>query len=252
MSAKAKSIVNSQVENQVSDITPEIQQIALKHLSRRIVIPVEYLQIEHVYTPNFRNLKQAGLGFVVIDKRDGKIYDVVLNKNNPNEELNVNKLREENNKAFISNYGKLEPQLFNSLASISEQGLVRVVIEVYTGQQSPGPKLPDAIPERNITLQELESYHNKVAQQRNRENQATVNPIAQRIRQLGFEAIANPSFPFIYATLPQRVIKQLESWEEVLKISLDEVNKAELEIAPLAIGSNIVYNRRILMSSNLG
>ncbi|MCL6753995.1 hypothetical protein KBT16_24665 [Nostoc sp. CCCryo 231-06] len=243
MSVNGQSLLNSQVDNQVSDITPEIQQIALKHLSRRIGIPVEYLQIEHVYRPNFRNLKQAGLGFVVIDKRDGKIYDVVLNKNNPNEELDVNKLREEDNKIFISKYGKLDPQLFNSLASISEQDLLRVVIEVYMGQQSPGPKLPDAIPGANITLEELESYHNKVAQQRNRENQATVNPVAQRIRQLGFEATANPNFPFIYATLPRRVIKQLESWEEVQKISLDEINKAELEIAPLAIGSNIVHNR---------
>ncbi|MEA5602090.1 hypothetical protein [Nostoc sp. UHCC 0252] len=76
-------------------------------------------------------------------------------------------------------------------------------------------------------MQELESYHNKVAHQRNRENQANVNPVAQRIRHLGFEATANPNFPFIYANLPQRVIKQLESWEEVIKISLDEVNKAQ-------------------------
>ncbi|MHC5935842.1 hypothetical protein [Nostoc sp.] len=125
------------------------------------------------------------------------------------------------------------------MSSISEQDLVRVVIEVKMGQQAPVPKLPNATPGANITLEELESYHNKVAQQRSRENQATVNPLAQRIRQLGFEATANPNFPFIYATLPPRGIKQLESCQEVLKISLDEVNKAELEVAPLAIDSNI-------------
>ncbi|MEH1912423.1 hypothetical protein [Nostoc sp.] len=39
--------------------------------------------------------------------------------------------------------------------------------------------------------------------------------------------------------MPPRGIKQLESCQEVLKISLDEVNKAELEVAPLAIDSNI-------------
>ncbi|MFS0516595.1 hypothetical protein ACEYW6_18020 [Nostoc sp. UIC 10607] len=63
--------------------------------------------------------------------------------------------------------------------------------------------------------------------ERKGENQATVNPVAQRIRQLGFEATANPNFPVIYATLPRRVINKLESWEEVLKISLDEANKAD-------------------------
>ncbi len=245
MSVKGQSSANSQADNQDSDITLEIQQRALKQLFKRTGISVEHLQIEHVYRPNFRNLKKAGLGFVIIDKRDGKIYDVVLNKDNPNEELDVNKLREEDNKAFISKYGKLDPQLSNSLASISEQDLLRVVIEVKMGQQAPGLKLPDARPGANITLEELEIYHNKVAQQRNLENQATINPVAQRIRQLGFSATANPNFPFIYVTLPPRVIKQLESWEEVLKISLDEVNKAldevnkaELEVAPLTIGSN--------------
>ncbi len=227
MSVKGQSIVNSKLDNQVSDITLQIQQIALQHLSRRIGIPGEYLQIEHVYRPKFTNRKQAGLGFVVIDKRDGKIYDVVLNKNNPNEELDVNKLREENSKAFIYKYGKLDPELYNSLASISEQDLVRVVIEVKMGQQAPAPKLPNATPGVNITLEELESYHNQIAQQRSRENQVTVNPIAQRIRQLGFSATANPNFPFIYATLSLRDIKQLESWQEVLKISLDEVNKTD-------------------------
>lgn len=243
ISVKGQPAANSQVDYQDSDITAEIKQRALNQLERRTGISVEHLQIEHVYRPNFRNLKKAGLGFVIIDKRDGKIYDVILNKDNPNEELDVNKLREEDNKAFISKYGKLDPQLSNSLGSISEQDLVRVIIEVKIGQQAPGPKLPDARPGVNITLEELENYHKKVTQQRTQENQATVNPIAQRIRQLGFEATANTSFPFIYASLPPRVIKQLESWEEVLKISLDEVNKAELEVAPLAIGSNIVHNR---------
>lgn len=229
MPVQSQSSANRQVNNQDSDITQEIRYRALNKLSRRTGILLEYLQIEHVYRPNFRNLQVDGLGFVIIDKRDGKIYDIVLNKHNLNEELDVKKLTQEDRKAFISKYGKIEPILFNSLASISEQDLVRVIIQVKIQQQAPGPKLPDAKPGVNITLEELENYHKKIAQLRSQENQAIVNPVAQRIRQLGFEATANPNFPFIYASLSPRVIKQLESWEEVHNISLDRVNQAEIQ-----------------------
>ncbi|MBN3945674.1 MAG: hypothetical protein HWQ38_03945 [Nostoc sp. NMS7] len=49
MSVNGQSSANRQVENQDNDITPEIQQRALKQLFKRTGIPVEHLQIEHIF-----------------------------------------------------------------------------------------------------------------------------------------------------------------------------------------------------------
>lgn len=105
-----------------------------------------------------------------------------------------------------------------------------------TALQRVSIRLPRANSNTTITLEQLDVFHQQVANQRIADIKAVVNPVAERLKIQGYQVSTNDYATRINVRLTPEVIREVEKWNEVKKIFIDRVNQPELEVARPTIG----------------
>lgn len=190
----------------ISDIKPSIQQAALQKLSKKVNAPIDKLEIVYTFKPTFRTIGKVGFGFVVVDKRNGKIFDIAVDSNG--QEMNIEKLAQQDRNAYVSKYGKLSQGLFEKLADTKPNDQISVVIKLKVERQDV-KSIQAPVPVSTDT------------QQQTIENEQVVNEAINKIEELGFNVNGDNSSPAVYGNLTPAQIRAIEKLDIVDSIDYD-------------------------------
>ncbi|BAZ13430.1 hypothetical protein NIES4071_52690 [Calothrix sp. NIES-4071] len=200
----------TQQATDLDNIKPSIQQAALSKLSKKVNTPIDKLEIVYTFQPTFRTIGKSGFGFVIVDKRNGKIFDIAVDANG--QEMNIEKLAQQDRSAYVSKYGKLSQSLFAKLTDTKPSAQISVVIKLrlkrleVKGIQAPTPS-------------------DKEIQQQQIENEQVVNEAINKIEELGFNVTGDNSSPAVYGNLTPSQIRAIEKLDIVDSIDYEAVNQ---------------------------
>lgn len=198
--------LQTQQQSDLSDIKPSIQQAALEKLSQKVNTPINKLEIVYTFKPVFRTIGKSGFGFVVLDRRNGKIFDIAVDANG--KEMNIEKLAQQDRSAYVSKYGKLSQNLFKKLTDSKPNEQISVVIKLKVERQEvKGIQAP-------ITV--------STDAQQTIENERVVNEAISKIEELGFNVTGDNSSPAVYGNLIPAQIRAIEKLNIVDNIDYDK------------------------------
>lgn len=184
----------------ISEIKPSIQQAALRKLSKKVSTPIDKLEIVYTFKPTFRTIGKSGFGFVIVDKRNGKIFDIAVDANG--QEMNIEKLAQQDKTAYVSKYGKLSQDLFEKLAETKPNNQISVVIKLKVERQDV-KSIQAPVPVSTDT------------QQQTIENERVVNEAINKIEELGFNVNGDNSSPAVYGNLTPAQIRAIQKLDIV-------------------------------------
>jgi chitinase len=179
----------------LNDIKPSIQQAALKKLSTKVNTPINKLEIVYTFIPTFRTIGKSGYGFVILDRRSGKVFDIAVDANG--KEMNIEKLAQQDTQAYASKYGKLSQALFRKLTSAKSNEQIPVVIKLKVTTPS----------DTDIQQQQIE-------------NEQVVNEAINKIAELGFNVNGDNSSPAVYGNLTPMQIREIQKLDIVDSIDI--------------------------------
>ncbi|GJD24180.1 hypothetical protein RIVM261_091360 [Rivularia sp. IAM M-261] len=185
----------------ISDIKASIQQAALRKLSKKVNAPIDKLEIVYTFKPTFQTIGKSGFGFVVVDKRNGKIFDIAVDANG--QEMNIEKLAQQDKTAYVSKYGKLSQGLFEKLADTKPNDQISVVIKLKVERQDVK------------SIQAPVPVSTDTQQQQTIENEQVVNEAINKIEELGFNVTGDNSSPAVYGNLTPAQIRAIEKLDIV-------------------------------------
>ncbi|OKH46519.1 hypothetical protein NIES2101_25100 [Calothrix sp. HK-06] len=191
-----RALASSDLDN----IKPSIQEAALKKISKKVNTPIDKLEIVYTFKPTFRTLGKTGFGFVIVDKRNGKIFDIAVDSNG--QEMNIEKLAQQDKTAYVSKYGKLSQGLFEKVTSSKPNDQISVVIKLKVESQDV----------KSIQAPVLTSTD---TQQQTIENERVVNEAINKIEELGFNVNGDNSNPAVYGNLTPTQIRAIEKLDIV-------------------------------------
>lgn len=194
----------------LSNIKPSIQQAALKKLSKKVSTPIDKLEIVYTFQPTFRTIRKSGFGFVVVDKRNGKIFDITVDANG--QEMNVEKLAQQDRTAYVSKYGKLSQGLFKKLSDAKTNEQISVVITLK-------------VERKDVKSTQAPIQASTDTQQQTLENEQVVNEAINKIEELGFSVTGDNSSPTVYGNLTPAQIRAIEKLDIVDSIDYEAVNQ---------------------------
>jgi hypothetical protein len=185
------SIAQANIQN----IEPSIQQAALRKVSKKTRVPVEKLEIVYSYQPTFQAIGKKGFGFIIIRKSNGQIFDITVDASG--KEMDLEKLAQQDTKAYAAKYGKLSQGLFKRLASAKPNDQISVVIKLKVARKEPTESI---------------------------ENEQVVNQAINKIEELGFNVTGDNSSPAVYGNLTPAQIGAIEKLDIVDSIQIDPPN----------------------------
>ena len=213
--------LQTQQASDLSNIEQSIQQAALKKLSEKVNTPIEKLEIVYTFKPIFRTIGKSGFGFVVLDRRNGKIFDIAVDANG--QEMNIEKLAQQDRKAYISKYGKLSQELFKKLSSTKPNDQISVAIKLKVEQET-----VNVIQAPNLA---------NIDTQQQIENERVVNEAINKIEELGFNVTGDNSNPAVYGNLTPAQIRAVEKLDIVDSIDYEGQGASSIKqvLAPIRI-----------------
>lgn len=190
----------------LDNIKPSIQQAALKKLSKKLSTPIDKLEIVYTFKPTFRTIGKSGFGFVIVDKRNGKIFDIAVDANG--QEMNIEKLAQQDRSAYVSKYGKLSQALFTKLGDAKPNDQISVVIKLKVERKEVND------------IQAPTQVSTDTQQQQIIENEQVVNEAINKIEELGFNVTGDNSSPAVYGNLTPAQIRAIEKLDIVYNIDI--------------------------------
>lgn len=92
-----------------------LPDIALKAVAEREGVPVQDLELANAVSPKFPLLGKTVTAFKFLDKRNGKMYGIVMDGNG--QVVDIERLQAEESAAHAARYGRLDPALAERLAT---------------------------------------------------------------------------------------------------------------------------------------
>ncbi len=202
----------------------------------------EQLEVINSATSEYPSQGKIVYNFKVMDRLSGDIYGVTLDGNG--QEIDVAQLTTDEQTAYTTRYGRLEPDLFNVLTTTPVTEPVEVIIWLKEPQYvRPDRPTPNSSEVGLMTQAETETWLQQVDAQRAVVVESVNTPVATRLTGLGYEAVADKYAPVIYARLRPAEIREVAAWDEVDQVYLSRINQPDLEIARSVIYANVVHNR---------
>ena len=209
---------------------PHIEEAALSLVAGRHGLDIAKLKVVGSNQPNFPLTGVVAYQIMIIGEQNQEPYSVTLDEKS--NELDLEKLYENERAAYVVRYGRFEPRLAERLKRAGPDDLIPVFIEPRFPPERPDrPKYPlvtkevetwDRLPEEEKDrIRKLEADYERRLDSylRERANQASA-PVIKRLAQLGYEAKADKLTGTIRASLKPDIIKELTEWEDVRHLSL--------------------------------
>jgi hypothetical protein len=230
-----------------------LESVALGKINKKTGAAVTDLTIQNSAVAKFPLTGKVAYSFTISDNRKGEIYEVLLDKDG--NELDHKQLVDNELTATKAKYGKLEPALAEKLENAATDERIPIQITLTEPDDDKGvPRLSPLTGERlnKMTEQEknkLEEQEESIMQRR-REYFATrskqlLEPVAAKLTKLGYEFRTENGSPLIYTEMEPKMIKEVETWPEVARISIQGVSRSSLDVSRSTIGAAVVEARGV-------
>jgi len=212
---------------------PSFKELALRSISERQGVSIEYLSILNEGEAAFPLIGQKLWAVKILDAKAMKIYGVYIDADG--NRVDIDKIKALEKEQYAKKYGKLEKTLFNHLQTISPDESIEVAI--WLTSSSTGLSRSGTFTEgeyREFLLSKEKAY--AIAQE----------PIVDFITARGFQVTYRSRYaPLIFAKLPKSMITELQSKLDVDMIYLSGKAKAELDTIVPTVRANAVWNQGI-------
>jgi hypothetical protein len=207
-----------------------LEPVAVSIVAKRIGSTAADLQVTASTTLDLPLSGKVAHQFSVRNKRSGAVYEVVLDASG--NELDREQLLQDERAAYVSKYGKLDSALAERLQSADESELLPVQIRVI--EPDDDDSLPRQVPMtsdvwKKMSEREKKGYEDQeeaIVQQRRKilaaRAQRLVEPVVKRLMDANYQCQTEESVPVVNVRLTKRMIKEVETWPEVERISLLE------------------------------
>ena len=186
--------------------------------------------------------------YKAVDKSTGNVYGITIDDNG--NELDIQKMLQDEDNAKKAKYGKLDPALSDKLQTAVNQDIGVIVwlkdqskdkttkkdyaVDLTTDENSPGIQDPKVDKELNQAEKDRKFNVN-----------AIVDPVSKKMKQKGYKYNVDTNVPVIYAKLKKDQINDVASWAEVDTVYPDAQAESALNVARPTILADIVYKRGI-------
>lgn len=230
-----------------------LEPIALSKINKKTGAAVNDLTIQSSAIATFPLTEKVAYSFTISNSRKSETYEVLLDKDG--NELDRKQLVDDELSATKAKYGKLEPALAEKLenAAVDE----RIPIQITLAEPDDDKDVPRLSPltgERlnKMTEQEkskLEEQEESIMQRRREyfttRSKQLLEPVVAKLTKLGYEFRTEKGAPLIYTEMEPRMIKEVETWPEVARISIRGVSRSSLDVSRSTIGADVVEARGV-------
>jgi hypothetical protein len=206
--------------------------LMLEYIATREGVSEKDLYVINQHQMAYSELNRTFVYMKVLDVQTHKIYEAVMDLKN-DQFVDIEAIEKENADRVYKKYGKLEPQLFNSLQTKTSREKVNVAIWFSSDIQKSNAleqlrtnyaQVPQNAVERpwlmvrNTELTETvrEDYFRLIK----RINLAQQETVGQWLNQQGYQVTYHPGIPSLTAKLPKNMILQIAERPEVERIYL--------------------------------
>jgi hypothetical protein len=240
-------------------------QLALAFVAQREGIAIENLLVVNELPRTLPLLGRAFQAVTILNQKEGgAFFQVVVDRATKQVEY-WKDIQATQDQAYVSKYGKLQPDLYDRLQQLQDTDVVTVTIVVAAG---PGQsfaerraaanavlaaKYPEAreaiqrsgkpmdISDPKLSAQIEEEYRSLITADISK----SVQPLVKMLQAQGFVAMSNVSLPAVTAELPKRIIETLTPRADVATIFLEEAGTGspELDTATKTDRANTVQSR---------
>lgn len=207
-------------------------------MAQRSGLPLNELQIDASVQATYPDTERTVPMFKVSHDLSGQSFTVILDQQG--QELDDATLMNEERAAHASKYGRLAPGLAKKLAAVADE--TPLPLSIWLKEPNYDPPRP---PQEFNSKQEAKDFLQQAAAQRAASVTPLQKPVAERLRQLGYDVVLDESAPLLYATLPPSVIREVNTWEQVDQIYLAEITSPALDIARKVIKADTVQSNGI-------
>lgn len=219
--------------------------IALETAAELYGLPPEALAIAAKAQAAYPLQKVTADDYKIQDTRDGSLYRITLLPGGI--PADSDQLEQQELDAYASIYGKLDVRLADHLASLPAGDTVPVVIWLH-GAGSPAVSIPDLVDDPAApkpTADEMDEIYRAVDSAVAAAVAEVVKPAAEKLADLGIAAESDPYGPALFARLTAEDIARINTWSEVQRLYLDDVNQPDLSVAIPTVQGNVVHGRGV-------
>jgi hypothetical protein len=204
------------------------QRMAQKIVSDQVGVPLSDLTVAYFATAEYPLQGMTVTNFKVVDDRSGETYLVTLDARGAEQDNEALHAAEVD--AYLSAYGKLDPNLVELVASgLRESDRVEVILWLQGPDDSTLARRPDPQDETVFATEEaMDSYFTSADAQYATALEAVVSPVTARLNQMGYAAAADSLAPAISANLTVADLQEVSKWSEVLWIYPSVINEPDV------------------------
>lgn len=186
--------------------------------------------------------------YKAVDKSTGSVYGIAIDDNG--NELDIQKVLQDEVNAKKAKYGKLDPALSDKLQTAGNQEIGVIVwlkdqskdkttkkdyaVDLTTDENSPGIQDP-----------EVDTKLDQAKNDKQFNVNAIVDPVLKKMKQKGYKYNVDTNVPVIYAKLKKAHINDIARWAEVDTVYPDAQAESAINMARPTILADIVYSRGI-------
>jgi hypothetical protein len=221
----------------VPPMTEETQR-ALQYVAEREGIPVEQLVVANQNRQEYEQLGRVFWALKLLDTESGRWHNLFVDLSDGSFVEDVEAIEQAERAAHRAKYGKLDPSLFDRLATARANEKVPVAIwvagrarrseeELYAALASRYPEVQAAL-ERSGNpfdvgdpdlINEVEAEYVRMLEA---DTQEYVWPLVRRLEEQGYAVTTVGGLPVIAAVLPKAVILEIAERSDVGVVYLDE------------------------------
>jgi len=232
------ALVDVENESQISDTekygklengstrTDVFEDIALQHIAQTHNIPIEQLDVISRTEAHYRMIDKRLWCMKISDHESDEMYAVSIDMDG--NIVDETAIKDEERKAYVEKYGKLEPALYDRLQGASGGELIKVGIWLTPiDSESIEKEVLSKIDEDKRTDGNV-TTRSEIFAAKKEAYSLKEKPVIDYLNAKGFEIIyASFSAPLIFAELLREEIIALEERDDVVRISLSKICEPE-------------------------
>lgn len=236
------------ISTTATSIPVDKEKVVKNLLSKKHNIAIDKLEIKDSSPIQLPLTGKTANRYKAIDIINGNVYGIAIDDNG--NEVEIQKLLQDEDNAKKAKYGKLDPALSDKLQTSGNQEIGVIVwledqskdkttkkdyaVDLTTDENFPGIQDPEVVKKLDQAKKDRKINVN-----------AIVDPFSKKMSQKGYKHNVDTSAPVIYAKLKKEQINDVASWAEVDTIYPDAQAVSGLKVARSSIFANTVYGRNI-------
>jgi subtilisin family serine protease len=233
-------------------------QIALRHVSETYDIPLDRLQVGDETIIEYPLTRRTLWEAKVADRKHPRAYLVEIDVDS-GQIVDGEKVRQLEGEAYLSKYGKLEPELYDRLQTMRNDDVIKVSIWVSSvsvtemweqvAQQYPEAVLEGPRPTKSSDLDLHRQITAEMKAARRQIYQDCEAPVVALLEGQGFKVTYSSQFaPVIFAELPKSAILELVDRDDIERVYLTSSGGLLLDSVVPTIRANRVWGSGIIGS----